>query len=133
MTRTVLLVEDEDQVLRLIVKVLEMRGYSVLKAESSEKALILSEAHQGTIDLLIADVELEEAMSGHQVATLLRRTRPRMRVLYTSGYPLECCIGNGGERIRKEIQELMATFMPKPFTPSVLTENVRRAIEEFPD
>jgi CheY-like chemotaxis protein len=132
MGRTVLLVEDEEQVLRLIVKVLEMRGYSVLKAETSLEALILSDTHRGPIDLLIADVELDRDMNGHELAALLRRTRPGMRVLYTSGYPLDSCIDHGGERIRKEIQELMANFMPKPFTPSVLTENVRRAIEELP-
>jgi DNA-binding NtrC family response regulator len=132
MSKTVLLVEDEEQVMRLVVKVLEMRGYSVLMADTSIKALVLSDAHKGTIDLLLADVELDETMSGHQLASLLRRSRPGMRVLYTSGYPLDCCVDHGGERIRKEIQELMAAFMPKPFTPSVLTENVRRAIEELP-
>jgi two-component system cell cycle sensor histidine kinase/response regulator CckA len=133
MARTVLLVEDEEQVLRLVVKVLEMRGYSVLQAGSSVQALAVSATHDGPIDLLLADVELEEAMSGQDLAHLLRLTRPRMRVLYTSGYPLDCCSDHGGNRIRMEIRELMAAFLPKPFTPSVLTENVRRAIEELPD
>jgi two-component system, cell cycle sensor histidine kinase and response regulator CckA len=132
MNRTVLLVEDEEQVLRLIVKVLEMRGYCVLTAESGLQALALSEAHEGSIDLLLADVELDDMIGGQQLATILRRTRPRMRVLYTSGYPLDCCIDYGGDRIRKEIQELMAAFLPKPFTPSILTENVRRAFEDLP-
>ncbi|MDQ3002791.1 MAG: response regulator [Fibrobacterota bacterium] len=132
MNKTVLLVEDEEQVLRLIAKVLEMRGYCVLSAESGHQALALSEAHKGVIDLLLADVELDDALGGHQLATILRRTRPRMRVLYTSGYPLDCCIDNVGDRIRKEIQELMAAFLPKPFTPSILTENVHRAFEELP-
>ncbi len=132
MSRTVLLVEDEDQVLRLAVKVLEMRGYSVLKADSSRSALSVSDAHQGTIDLLLTDVELDEGMSGNEVAKILRRTRPAMKVLYTSGYPLDFCEGQGGDRIRKEIQELMASFMPKPFTPSTLTESVRRVLEGLP-
>jgi CheY-like chemotaxis protein len=129
MAKTVLLVEDEIQVLRLIVKVLEMRGYSVLMADSGVKALVLSVAYQGEIDLLIADVEIDSHMSGPELATMLRRTRPRIRVLYTSGYSLDCCGDHGGEGIRREVQELMATFLPKPFTPSVLTENVRRAFE----
>ncbi|MDB5102690.1 MAG: sensor hybrid histidine kinase [Fibrobacteres bacterium] len=132
MTKTVLFVEDEAQVMRLVVKVLEMRGYSVLQAENSVDAVIVSDSHQGTIDLLLADVELDEIMNGHELAKVLKRSRPKMRVLYTSGYPLDCCIDHGGDRIRMEIQELMAAFMPKPFTPSVLTENVRRAIEELP-
>lgn len=132
MQKTVLLVEDEDQVLRLVEKILEMRGYSVLKADSSLEALAVSDRHEGIIDLLLADVELDENMSGMELATVLRHSRPGLRVLYTSGYPLDCCIDHGGGRIRMEIMELMAAFLPKPFTPSMLTENVRRAIEELP-
>lgn len=132
MPKTVLLVEDEEQVLRLVVKVLEMRGYSVLQADSSREAIMVSRNHQGPIDLLLADVELDGNMTGTELANLLRRSRPGMRVLYTSGYPLDCCIDHGGGRIRMEIMELMAAFMPKPFTPNILTENVRKAIYELP-
>jgi CheY-like chemotaxis protein len=130
MSGTVLLVEDEDQVKRLVAKVLEMRGYAVLAAESGARALELSAAHAGDIDLLLADVELDERMNGHDLAKRLRWERPRMRVLYTSGYPLEYCPDRGGAKVRKEVQELMAGFLPKPFTPSSLTENVRKALEE---
>ena len=132
MSGTVLLVEDEDQVKRLMAKVLEMRGYSVLTAESGAQALRLSASHEGEIDLLLADVELEESMNGHDLAKRLRFDRPRLRVLYTSGYPLDYCVGRGGAKIRKEVQELMAGFLAKPFTPSTLTENVRWAMEEMP-
>lgn len=128
MTRTVLLVEDESQVLRLVVKVLEMRGYSVLQAGTSRKAIALGESHVGPIDLLLTDVELDDSMNGYEVANILRRSRPRMKVLYTSGYPLDFSVDAWADRIRKEIQELMAFFMPKPFTPATLTENVRHAL-----
>jgi two-component system cell cycle sensor histidine kinase/response regulator CckA len=132
MSGTVLLVEDEDQVKRLMAKVLEMRGYAVLSAESGARALELSAAHAGAIDLLLADVELEDRMNGHDIAQRLRFERPRMRVLYTSGYPLDYCVGRGGAKVQKEVQELMASFLPKPFTPTSLTENVRRALAEGP-
>jgi two-component system cell cycle sensor histidine kinase/response regulator CckA len=130
--RTILLVEDEEQVLRLAVKVLEMRGYAVLRAGTGFEALILSGSHKGSIDLLLADVELDETMNGCELARLLRRARPEMRVLYTSGYPLDVSQENGGETVRKETQEWLAAFLPKPFTPSTLAENVRRALEEMP-
>lgn len=132
MSGTVLLVEDEEQVKRLVAKILEMRGYSVLAADSSAHALRLSDGHEGSIDLLLADIELEKDMGGHALAMRLRRTRPQMRVLYVSGYSLDGCAEHGGARIHKEIQELMASFLPKPFTPSVLTERVRRVLEEMP-
>jgi two-component system, cell cycle sensor histidine kinase and response regulator CckA len=132
MNGTVLLVEDENQVLRLVVKILEMLGYSVLQAETSRMAIVLSESHVGTIDLLLTDVELDDSMNGNEVANILRRTRPRMKVLYTSGYPLDYSEDAWADRIRKEIQELMAVFMPKPFTPSTLTESVRLALQNLP-
>lgn len=130
MSGTVLLVEDEDQVKRLVAKVLEAHGYAVLSAGSGASALELSAAHAGEIDLLLADVELDDRMSGHDLAHRLRHDRPRMRVLYTSGYPLEYCDGNGAARMRKEVQELMAGFLPKPFTPTALAEIVRQAFSE---
>lgn len=129
---TVLLVEDEEQVLRLAVKVLEMRGYTVLRAGTGFEALILSGSHQGSIDLLLADVELDETMNGCELARLLRRARPGLRVLYTSGYPLDMAQDTGSDAVRKETQEWMAAFLPKPFTPSTLAENVRKALEELP-
>jgi two-component system cell cycle sensor histidine kinase/response regulator CckA len=129
---TVLLVEDEEQVQRLAVKVLEMRGYKVLRAGTGFEALILSGSHDGDIDLLLADVELDPAMNGCELARLLRRARPGLRVLYTSGYPLDVSEENGGETVRKETQEWLAAFLPKPFTPSVLAENVRKALGDYP-
>ena len=132
MVGTVLLVEDEDQVKRLVAKVLEMRGYTVLSTDSSAQAIALSDLHEGPIDLLLADIELDKDMGGQALAQRLRRTRPQMRVLYTSGYSLDGCADYGGAKIHKEIQELMAAFLPKPFTPSVLAESVRRVLEDMP-
>jgi CheY-like chemotaxis protein len=130
--KTILLVEDEEQVMRLLAKVLEMRGYSVLQAPTGSQAIELSEAHQGRIDLLLADVELEESMNGCQVARALRRARPGLRVLYTSGYPFEIGREREGQMVRREASELLAGFLPKPFTPSDLAENVRWVLEEMP-
>lgn len=130
--KTILLVEDEEQVMRLLVKVLEMRGFTVLQAPTGSQALLLSESHQGHIDLLLADVELEESMNGLKVARMLRRTRPGLRVLYTSGYPFEIGHEREGMMVHKEAQEYMAGFLAKPFTPSVLAENVRYVLEDMP-
>jgi CheY-like chemotaxis protein len=125
---TILLVEDEEQVLRLAVKILEMRGYAVLGAGTGPEALILSAEYAGTIVLLLADLELDETMNGCQLARQLRWNRPGLRVLYTSGYPLDQGDEIGGDAARKETEEWMAAFLPKPFTPATLTEIVRRAL-----
>ena len=131
-SKTILLVEDEEQVMRLLVKILEMKGFIVLQAPTGSRALEMSESHEGHIDLLLADVELEESMNGPKVARMLRRTRPGLRVLYTSGYPFEIGHEREGQMVRKEAQEYMAGFLPKPFTPSVLAENVRYVLEDMP-
>jgi two-component system, cell cycle sensor histidine kinase and response regulator CckA len=130
--KTILLVEDEEQVMRLLVKVLEMRGFIVLQAPTGTQALRLGEEHDGHIDLLLADVELEDHMNGPKVARQLRRTRPGLRVLYTSGYPFEIGLEREGAAVRREASEYMAGFLPKPFTPAVLAENVRYVLEEMP-
>lgn len=130
--KTILLVEDEAQVMRLLVKVLEMRGFTVLQAPTGCQALRLGAEHAGRIDLLLADVELEEHMDGPQVARQLRRTCPGLRVLYTSGYPFEIGHEKEGAMVRKEASEYMAGFLQKPFTPAVLAENVRYVLEEMP-
>ena len=127
--KTILLVEDEEQVLKLEVKVLEMNGYQVLQAGNGMEALLVSGAHAGAIDLLLADVELDRNMNGCDVARLLRRSRPGLRVLYTSGYPLDIAHEVQGQVVRREMQEWLAGFLPKPFTPSVLGENVKRLLE----
>lgn len=130
--KTILLVEDEEQVLRLLVKVLEMRGFKVLQAPSGREALSISESHDGPIDLLVTDVELVDRVNGLQVARTLRRTRPGLRVLYTSGYPFEIGHEREGAAVRREASEYMAGFLQKPFTPSALEENVRYVLEEMP-
>lgn len=130
--KTILLVEDEEQVMRLLVKILELRGFNVLQAATGKQALLLNETHAGPIDLLLADVELDEHIHGPQVARELRRSRPGLRVLYTSGYPFEIGHEMEGEMVRREASEYMAGFLQKPFTPSVLAENVRYVLEDLP-
>lgn len=132
MGKTILLVEDEEQVLRLLVKVLEMRGFTVLQAPSGKEALSIGETHEGHIDLLLTDVELVDRVNGLQVARTLRATRPGLRVLYTSGYPFEIGHEREGAAVRREASEYMAGFLQKPFTPAVLEENVRYVLEDMP-
>jgi CheY-like chemotaxis protein len=130
--KTILLVEDEEQVLRLLVKVLEMRGFTVLQAPTGGEALSIGENHPGPIDLLLTDVDLVDRVNGLQVARVLRTMRPGLRVLYTSGFPFEIGRERVGADVRREASEFMAGFLPKPFTPAVLEENVRYVLEEMP-
>jgi PAS domain S-box-containing protein len=115
-TGTVLLVEDEDDVRELIREVLELAGYRVLAATSGPEAVETCRRHQGEIDLLITDVVMPD-MSGREVAERVRRERPRIGILYTSGYTDDVLTLQG---LRKA-----EGLLPKPFDAETLLRRVQ--------
>ena len=82
---TILIVEDHEALRRALVTVLEDAGYAVIAANSGGEALRAVADHQGPIDLLLADIELPDA-DGTMLAERLRKARPGMRVLISSGF-----------------------------------------------
>src|SRR5436190_11435403 len=89
---TILLVEDEEAVRKLSVRVLEMYGYRVLEAASGEKALDLCASHTADIDLLLTDMVMP-GMSGRELSNRLKPQRKGMKVLFMSGYTDDAIIG----------------------------------------
>jgi len=83
--KTILLVDDEESVRSIVVKILVREKYNVLAAESGEAALRISDAHAGKIDLLISDMYMP-GLRGPEVAQALAPRRPGLRVLFMSGY-----------------------------------------------
>ncbi len=93
-TETVLPVEDEDEVRRLVSGVLEHHGYTVLPAARPNEAITLCASHGGAIDLLLTDAVLPE-MSGRALAEQVGLMRPDLRVLLMSGYAEDALEGRG--------------------------------------
>jgi two-component system, cell cycle sensor histidine kinase and response regulator CckA len=119
-TETVLVVEDEEQVLRVVSGLLRRCGYQVLAASSPAEALLLSEQHAGDIDLLLSDV-IMPLLNGQQLADRLRRTRPGMKVVFMSGYTANAIGG----------RELLApgfVLIQKPFATSALLHQIREVL-----
>ncbi|WP_344172838.1 hybrid sensor histidine kinase/response regulator [Pilimelia columellifera] len=83
--RTVLLVEDEDQVRRLVQRILRRQGYRVLAAASGEEAQRLYAEGPDHVDLLLSDVRLP-GISGPELASALTAERAGLPVVYMSGY-----------------------------------------------
>jgi CheY-like chemotaxis protein len=82
---TILLVDDDDSVRRLMHGYLEREGYQLLEARNAEEAELIAEAHQEPIHILVTDVVMP-GMSGVQLAERLRHSRPQLKTLFVSGY-----------------------------------------------
>ena len=120
-TETVLVVEDEPEVRRLVERLLRGKGYRVLTAGSPADAVGLASAHEGAIDLLLTDV-IMPGMNGRELARRLAPARPAMRVLYMSGYA-DAAMSQQG------ILPPGTAFVSKPFTPEVLARKVREVLD----
>jgi PAS domain S-box-containing protein len=117
---TILILEDEPEVLSVARIMLGKLGYNVLAAETPDNAIKLALAHGGKIDLLITDVIMPE-MNGRDFANQLKSIYPDVRVLFMSGYTANVIEYNNlaGEEFN---------FIEKPFTMRHLAAKVREAL-----
>jgi two-component system, cell cycle sensor histidine kinase and response regulator CckA len=121
-SETILLVEDDDLVRGSVKAVLRRKGYVVLVARSGGEAVLMSEEHAGEIHLMLTDVVMP-AMGGRELAERLAKSRPRMKVLYMSGYTSDSVL-------RQAVLEQGMPFVQKPFTPDVLARKVRDVLDD---
>ncbi|MEV6349960.1 PAS domain S-box protein [Actinoplanes sp. NPDC051851] len=115
--RTVLVVEDEVALARIVTRILTGNGYHVLTAVSGAQALELFGAHE--VDVLLTDVIMPE-MSGRRLAELLTERRPGLPVLYMSGY-------SNGLLGTTHVLDGDITFIEKPFTAADLLHKLAAA------
>lgn len=120
-TETILLVEDDESVRASMRIILQKYGYRVLEAEHGRTACELWARHREEVALLLTDVILPDRMSGHQLAGLLRKDKPALKVVYSSGYNPEV-MENGIDAGQSD------AFVPKPFTAEQLLTVVRRCV-----
>ena len=117
---TILLVDDDPEVLSLAADILRAAGYAVLSTRDPREALRISRA--GPLHLLLTDVVMP-LMSGRRLAEELRSIRPEVKVLFMSAYSIETV---------KYYLILLAPeepFLVKPFTMIELKSKVRAALE----
>jgi PAS domain S-box-containing protein len=117
---TILLVEDDDVVRDVGAKVLKGLGYRVLDAHGGPEAVLISTRHPGNIDLLLTDVVMP-GMNGRTLANELLKTRPSLRVLFTSGYTQNFIVKRG-------VLDHGVHFLPKPFSPKTIAKKVYEAL-----
>jgi CheY-like chemotaxis protein len=120
-TETVLLVEDEEQILNLGRRILEQYGYTVLAASTPEAALGLAAQASAPIHLLITDVVMP-GMNGKELVARLRIGRPGLRCIFMSGYTASVIAHHG-------VLQAGVAFLQKPFTIQHLTATVREVLD----
>ncbi len=120
-TETVLMAEDDEMVRMLTREVLEAYGYNVLEAANGDSAVLICALYVEPIHLLISDV-IMPGMTGTELADRLAEVRPKMKVLYMSGY-------TDNSVVHRRLLNKTASFLQKPFTPKSLARKVREVLD----
>lgn len=117
---TILLVEDEEQVRRAAVEVLNGLGYQVFEAGNGNQAIQLAQIYTQPIHLLLSDVVMPR-MNGKELAEKMKVLHPETKVLFMSGYTDDIIAHHG-------VLEENISFIGKPFSPSMLAVKIREVL-----
>jgi len=121
-TEIVLLVEDEEALLKMGKMMLEELGYTVIAAGSPNEAIKLVKQYAGDIHLVVTDVIMPE-MSGRDLQKRLNALRPDMKYLFMSGHTADVIAHQG-------ILDEGVNFLQKPFSMNDLAAKVREVMEK---
>ena len=120
-TETILVVDDDAGIRRLVTATLMPLGYTVIEAGSGEEALQIAATEPGLIDLLLTDV-IMPGISGRLLAERLTPTHPEMQVVYMSGYT-DSTIADKGILLPG------INFINKPLVPTALANRLRTILD----
>lgn len=118
---TILLVEDEPLVRKMMYTILKGHGYSVLTAENFAEARSTCMNYEGNIHLLLTDMVIPGG-TGRTLSELIQQMRPGTRILYVSGYTASSVLPHG-------VLGAGVNFLQKPFAPSQLAKKVRDVLD----
>ncbi len=121
-TETVLLAEDNDALREMNTNVLKKFGYTVIAAEDGEKAVREFVSRKDRIDLLVLDV-IMPGKNGREVFNEARRLNPRIKAIFTSGYPEDLIARQGA--LEKGLH-----FIPKPSPINTLLRKIREVLDQ---
>jgi CheY-like chemotaxis protein len=119
---TILLAEDDATLRQMMSENLAHLGYRVVASDSGPSAMEASRREDGRIDLLLTDLVMPGGMRGPDLAEELKRTNPKLKIIYTTGY------SPGVAGNLTALQEGV-NFLPKPYPPDKLAEIVRRCLD----
>jgi DNA-binding NtrC family response regulator len=115
---TILLVDDEESVRAIVLKILRRANYNVIAAENGDDAIRVAAAYEGKIDIVVTDMYMP-GMRGPEVVQALSKARPGLRSLFMSGYT--------DQDARTAVPQ-GANFLHKPFSGQDLTNAVEAVL-----
>jgi signal transduction histidine kinase/ActR/RegA family two-component response regulator len=119
---TILLVEDETSLRRLVAKGLTLLGYRVIEADNGRAAMKLWQEYVQQIDLLISDMQMPEGITGLDLSEKFKKEKPALKVIISSGYNVEMagegCSNPGG-----------IVYFQKPYEFEVLSKTIRDCLD----
>jgi DNA-binding NtrC family response regulator len=116
---TILLVDDEQSVRAIVVKILRRAKYNVIEAENGEAALRIAKTHPGKIDIVVTDMFMP-GLRGPEVVQALAPLRPGLRALFMSGY---------ADQDSRTAVPTGANFLSKPFSGQELTAAIETVLK----
>jgi two-component system, cell cycle sensor histidine kinase and response regulator CckA len=116
----ILIVDDEPPVLKMMKVYLSRLGYLVTTAETTERAWVAAAQSEFAVAVLDATMK---GLSAQELAMRMLLAQPSLRVITTSGYPVDMTAMEAAAPGR-------TMFLPKPFTPEMLAQAVRRMLAE---
>ena len=120
--KTILLVDDEEFILKVSKEMLESIGYQVLTAKNGKEAVKVYQEKQGNIDMVILDMVMPD-MSGGKVYDLIKKINPHIKVLLSSGYSID---GEATQILNRGCNG----FIQKPFSLKDLSLKIKDILEE---
>ncbi|MFN7997357.1 MAG: response regulator [Bryobacteraceae bacterium] len=119
--KTIMVVDDEKTICRMVARSLEYHGYHVLHADSAQGGLECFKRHSRVIELVVTDI-LMPAMSGPEMVECILREKSSMKVLFMTGY-------NARDKL-PDWQRNRFEVLGKPFTAQALANAVRRCLDD---
>jgi DNA-binding response OmpR family regulator len=115
---TILLADDDGQLRKFVSGLLTKCGYNLIVADDGKDALLKASEFEGTIHLLLSDIEMP-GMTGIELAIQLNQARPETKILLISGLATGMLVLNNGWQ-----------FLPKPFVSDMLRDRIRDFLSE---
>ncbi|MGA7237669.1 MAG: response regulator [Bryobacteraceae bacterium] len=120
-SETILVVEDAEEIRRLVCGMLVLQGYNCLAASDGAEALQLIESGVEPVHLVLTDMVMPKMM-GSELARHLAKRRPDIRILLMSGFSEDPLI--------RSFERVPAIFIAKPFTAAALCAKVRQSLDQ---